>query len=219
MRDSLGKKIQAVLFDYEGDYEGIISVVNKIDVKESTTSTEKLNESALVYWVAGVQAGVALENTVENIVYDGELDVLCPHSQEELADGADNGKFLFHEVDEEVRVFKDVNTLTSVTSSKGAEFKNNKVIRAIDAIAMEIMDVFNNNYIASDNTEDTREALKEDISEIVTEKVTSGAIASFESSSLTIEQGSDNESAIVNLEIGVVSPLRKLYLTCIVSQS
>lgn len=211
MRDSLGKKFQTVLFNYAGDYEGIINVVNKV-------SDDEL-ESAAVYWVAGVQAGIALENTAENIVYDGEFDIICDQTQEELADGAEAGKFLFHMTDDIIRVFKDVNSFVSLSVNKNTEFQSNKVIRVIDSIAMEVMDVFNNSYIASDNTEDNRNALREDIAEIVNEKLAVGAIASFDENSLTIQQATDRESAIVDMEIGVNSPLRKLYLSCIVSQS
>lgn len=212
MRDTLGKKFQTVLFRYAGDYEGIINVVNEI-------SSDMLPESALVYWVAGAQAGVALEGTVENIVYDGELNIICDETQEELADGADSGKFLFHMVDDEIRAFKDVNSLTSLSINKNSEFQYNKVIRVIDAIATEVMGIFSESYIASDNTDDNRNALREDIVEIVSEKLALGAITSFDENSLTISQGSDRESAIVEMEIGVSSPLRKLYLTCVVIQN
>lgn len=212
MRDSLGKKFQTVLFNYAGDYEGIVNVVNKV-------SDDELEESNIVYWVAGVQAGVALESTAENIIYDGELDIICDQTQEELADGADAGKFLFHMTDDEVRVFKDVNSLVNLSVNKNTEFQSNKVIRVIDSIAIEIMNVFNTTYIASDNTEDTRNALREDIVEIVNEKLATGAIASFDENTLTIQQGTDRESVIVEMEIGVSNLLRKLYLTCVVAQN
>ncbi len=212
MRDSMGKKFQTVLFNYPGDYEGIINVVN--EVKDTS-----LSKQSVVYWVAGAQTGIALEKTLENVTYDGELEIICNKTQEELADAAEAGKFVFHAVDDEIRVFKDINSLIYLSLSKNSEFQSNKTIRVIDSIAVEIMNIFNNTYIATDNTDDIRNALREDIVDILSEKLLAGAIALFDENKLTITQGEDIESVIVNIEIGINSQLRKLYLTCIVSQN
>ena len=59
----------------------------------------------------------------------------------------EDGKFTFHNVGTDVRVLSDINSLVTVSDTKGDIFKENQTIRVIDQIANDIADIFNTRYI------------------------------------------------------------------------
>lgn len=74
MRDSVGKKFQAVVFDTDNnyDYEGVIVVPNQSDE----------DDGVVVAWVLGAVAGCEINKSLTNTVYNGELILmLIIHSQ------------------------------------------------------------------------------------------------------------------------------------------
>ena len=144
MRDEQGVKFQTVVYRAENaDYEGIISVENKLlNVDESL-----FGEFSLVYWVTGASAGCAVNKSNVNKVYDGEYEIDTNYTQRQLEDGVKKGKFLFHKVGEEVRVLDDINTFVSVTVDKNEDFQSNQVIRVLDQIGNDIAVLFNTKYL------------------------------------------------------------------------
>ena len=60
MRNDYGIKFQIVAYNYAADSECVINVKNKPEA---------------VYWVLGVEAGIAVNKSALNMVYDGEFDV------------------------------------------------------------------------------------------------------------------------------------------------
>ena len=111
MRDQVGAKFQTVVYRAENaDYEGVISVENKLlNVDESL-----FGEFSLVYWVTGAAAGCGVNQSNTNKAYDGEYQVDTDYTQLQLEDGLKAGKFLLHQVGEEVRVLEDINTFVGV---------------------------------------------------------------------------------------------------------
>ena len=78
MRDSVGVKFVAVLYNKAADYEGVINVIN--------------NETAeLVYWVTGAEAGCAINKSCLNKKYDGEYEVNTEYTQAQLENAIDEG--------------------------------------------------------------------------------------------------------------------------------
>ena len=144
MRDEQGVKFQTVVYRAENaDYEGIISVENKLlNVDENL-----FGEFSLVYWVTGASAGCAVNKSNVNKVYDGEYEIDTNYTQRQLEDGVKKGKFLFHKVGEEVRVLDDINTFVSVTVDKNEDFQSNQVIRVLDQIGNDIAVLFNTKYL------------------------------------------------------------------------
>ena len=91
LRDEIGAKFQVVLHNKEADYEGVINVVNN-------TTAE------LVYWVTGAEAGCAINKSCLNKKYDGEYEVDTEYTQVQLENAIDEGKFVLHAVNNDVRV-------------------------------------------------------------------------------------------------------------------
>ncbi|EGT2232899.1 TPA: phage tail sheath subtilisin-like domain-containing protein, partial [Clostridioides difficile] len=86
MRDKVGAKFQTVLYKKsDADYEGVVSVENKIKDKD-------LVESSLIYWATGAIAGCDINKSNTNKKYDGEFDVGVNYTQIQLEEALKSGK-------------------------------------------------------------------------------------------------------------------------------
>lgn len=207
MRDDMGVKFQSVVFNKAGDYEGVINVVNKV------------GETAdIVYWVAGAQAGCAVNKSCTNKTYDGEYDIDVNYSQDDLIECINNGQFVFHRVGDEVRVLTDVNSLVTITEDKGEVFKSNQTIRVIDQIGNDIAAIFNNRFIGKiPNDNSGRISLQNAIVSHHKELQDIRAITDFTAEDVTVSEGNDKKSVLVTDNITVVNAMEKLYMTVVVS--
>ena len=210
MRDTVGKKFQAVLFRYPGNHEGIVNVKNLVtDSGESAAS--------LVYWVTGVIAGTAINASALNKLYDGEYTVDTNFTQSELETCLDNGEFTLHRVGADVRVLGDINSLVETTADKGDIFKENQTIRVIDCIANDIANVFNTKYLGKvPNDASGRISLWADIVKHHRELERIRAIENFDENAVTVEQGASKRSVRVNDAVTIVNAMAQLYMTCVI---
>lgn len=211
MRDSYGIKCQAVVYNLAGDYEGIINVVNDI-VDELTSSGN------IVYWVAGAEAGCAVNASCTNKTYDGELNVNTNYTQEELEDALDTGKFILHMVGDDVKVLEDINSLVTLTQEKTEDFRYNQTVRVLDQLAMDIAERYNQYYIGLvSNDTAGREALWSDIVTICNLLQDMRAIENFSSSDVEVTAGEKKKAVVVNMGVTPVNAMSQLYCTIYVS--
>lgn len=210
-RDDMGKKCQVVVYNAtKPDHEGVINVV-------STVSDEGADAYALVAWVAGAEAGCAVNASCTNMLYNGEYTVVTDKTQAQLEDCIENGQIAFHLVYGDVRMLEDVNSLTSTSADKGEDFKNNQTIRVIDQIANDIAKLFNTKYLGRiPNNASGRVSLWGDIVAHHRQLEEIQAIENFDSSLLTVEQGMTKKSVVVNDVVTVTNCMAQLYMTVVV---
>ena len=210
-RDDMGKKCQLVVYNQEkADHEGIINVV-------STVSDEGADTHALVAWVAGAEAGCAINKSCTNMLYDGEYTVVTDKRQTELEQCIKDGEIAFHNVYGEVRLLEDINSLTTTNDDKGEDFKSNQTIRVIDQIANDIAKLFNTKYLGRiPNNASGRVSLWADIVSHHRQLEEIQAIENFDSTQVTVEQGNTKKSVVVNDVITVVNAMAQLYMTVVV---
>jgi len=210
MRDTVGKKFQAVLFNYPGNHEGIVNVNNEV-----TDSGE--SGASLVYWVTGVIAGTAINASALNKLYDGEFTVDTDYTQSELESCLDSGKFTLHRVGTDIRVLGDINSLVDTTADKGDIFKENQTIRVIDTIANDIANIFNTKYLGKvPNDASGRISLWADIVKHHRELERIRAIENFDENAVTVEQGATKRSVRVDDAVTIVNAMAQLYMTCVI---
>lgn len=214
MRDELGIKFQCVLYKYpSADFEGVISIENKLSYE-----TENSESASLVYWVTGAQAGCEVNKSLTNSIYTGEFNIDLNYTQTQLENSINAGKFMFHKVGDHVRVLTDINSLTSISSEKGTDFKKNQVIRLIDQIANDIATIFNTRYLdVVSNDAAGRTSLWNDIVKHHQNLQTIRAIEEFNPENIEVRQGESKESVVVTDSITPVSAMEKLYMTIIVN--
>lgn len=202
MRDEVGIKLQAVVFNHAGDSIACVNVKNSVD---------------LVPWVVGVVAGTAINKSATNMKYDGELTVNTDYTQKELEAAIKAGEFTLHQVGTEVRVLEDINSMVTVTDEQGEVFKDNQTVRVIDNIATSIASVFTTKYLGKvPNNASGRISLWSDIVKIHQELADIQAIEDFESGDIVVGQGDAKKSVMVNSAITVVNTMTKLYMKTIV---
>lgn len=211
LRDEMGIKFQLVLHNHAADYMGVISVKNNVtDSGESAAS--------LVYWVTGLEAGCAVNKSCQNRLYDGEFTVDTDFTQTELEQSIDAGEFVLHQVNSDVRVLDDINTMVTTSDTQGDVFKDNQTIRVIDQIANDIAVTFNTKYLGTvPNDEAGRLSLWSDIVKHHQELQDIRAIENFSDSDVSVEAGNDKKSVAVYDAVQPVNAMGKLYMTVQVS--
>ncbi len=210
-RDELGKKCQVVVYNQtKPDHEGVINVV-------STVGDEDADAHALVAWVAGAEAGCKINESCTNMLYDGEYNVVADKTQTELEECLKNGQVAFHLVYGDIRLLEDINSFMTVTADKGEDFKYNQTVRVIDQIANDVAKLFNTKYLGKiPNDESGRVSLWGDIVAHHRQLEAVRAIEPFDSSLLTVAQGNNKKSVVVNDVITVINSMAQLYMTVVI---
>ncbi|HBF2379214.1 TPA: phage tail sheath family protein, partial [Clostridioides difficile] len=193
MRDKVGAKFQTVLYKKnDADYEGIVSVENKIKDKD-------LAESSLIYWTTGAIAGCDINKSNTNKRYDGEFDVDVNYTQIQLEEALKSGKFIFHKVGDEVHVLEDINTFVSFTDEKNDDFSSNQSIRVLDQIANDIATLFNTKYLGEvPNDKSGRISFWNDVVKHHEQLQNMRAIEDFKADDVSVEPGSDKKTVVVS---------------------
>ncbi|HBG4602711.1 TPA: phage tail sheath family protein [Clostridioides difficile] len=208
MRDKVGAKFQTVLYKKsDADYEGVVSVENKIkDIG--------LLESSLIYWTTGAIAGCDINKSNTNKKYDGEFDVDVNYTQIQLEEALKTGKFIFHKVGDEVHVLEDINTFVSFTDDKNDDFSSNQSVRVLDQIANDIATLFNEKYLGKvPNDKAGRISFWNDVVKHHKELENIRAIEDFKTDDVSVELGNDKKTVIVSDAVKVINAMSKLYMT------
>lgn len=211
LRDEMGIKFQTVLHRYiKPDFEGVVSIENGLVGAQ--------DDPALVYWATGAQAGCAVNQSLTNAAYTGELTPYVDYTQTQLEEGIRAGKFMLHRVGDEVRVLTDINTFVSVTDEKSADFASNQVVRVLDQIANDIALLFNTKYLGKvQNDAAGRVSLWNDIVKHHERLQDLRAIEDFTSDAVTVLPGETKKAVQVQDRVQPVAAMEQLYMTVIVA--
>lgn len=211
LREDLGKKVQAVVYNTNtADYEGIIAV--KQGYK---TSTDTVSETLFPIVVASMTAGATVAESNTAKVIDDATEIIKPINETDVADNLKLGWFvLTYRQDGVVCVEQDINTLHTFTVDKNQAFSKNRVIRTLDEIGNTTALIFNRNYCGKVNNDAFgRNVYKSEIISLIDTLVSMGAIQNFDGASdVTVMQGTNIDSVIVDLTIQPVDSMEKLYM-------
>ena len=115
-------------------------------------------------------------------------------------------------------MLEDINSLKSTNADKGEDFKSNQTIRVIDQIANDIAKLFNTKYLGKiQNNKSGRVSFWGDIVAHHKQLEVIQAIEDFDSTLVTVEQGANKKSIVVNDVIKVMNTMAQLYMTVVVS--
>ena len=212
LRDTRGKKVQAVVYDYsEADYEGIISVDQGFN-----TALDAVTVDLFPLYVASITAGanVNVSNTAR--VIPDALSIVNPIDEENIEDALNAGKFLLsYRQDGAVCVEKDINTYHSFTVDRNYVFSKNRAIRCLDVIGNTTTLVFSRNYCGKiDNNDVGRNLYKTELISMMDQLQSIGAVQNFEGTSdITVLPGNDVDSVVVDLVVQPLDSMEKLYMT------
>lgn len=218
MREEVGAKfgvIMAEASDLAGDktiydYEGVVCVKNKV-----RGAGTKGNE--LVPFSTAIYSSVELGKSNLNREYTGEYDINTDFTQSQLRQLIKEGKFVYHKVGDSVRVLEDINGLITTNDKKRDEFKDNQVIRTIDALALADARAFNELYLGKVNIDKAGlESYENKVLEIRNYFLQNRALADFDKESVKVEKvEADGIRGAVKVDCTITPPecFRQLYLT------
>jgi Phage tail sheath protein. len=211
MRDEVGAKFQTVIYNKRANYEGVVNVGNKV-------LDEAEHEASLVYFVTGAIAGRGINESNTNRIYDGEYLVDTAYTQTALENAIKAGEFVLHSVGLEAAVLKDINSLVTISDTKGDIFKDNKAIRISDMIAVTISQIFNVKYLGKIGNNNTgRLSFWVDLIRILGDIRDMGAIEPFADEDIVVFAGEDKNAVEAEMNITIIGTMEQLYMTVHVS--
>ncbi len=219
IRDEVGSKFQLVAWNAAADYEGVIGVWNEsTNANGKTIKMPSVDCNALVYWVTGAQAGVSVNKSLTNFKYDGELTIDVNYTQSELEKALKAGRFMFHNVNGEIRVLEDINSLVTLSDDKGEIFQSNQTMRVCDQIANDVAVLFNTRYIGIvANDESGRVSLWNDIVKLINELQRIRAVKKFDPDTVTVEPGDSKKAVLLTIRgLNIVNAMAQLYMAVII---
>jgi len=209
MRENEGKKVQAVVAGYAGDYEGIINVTNSYALDD----VELTNAQATAF-VAGMTAGASYvqSNTYRQV--DGATAVVGVKSHEEAVAAIQNGEFFFSVSEAgNVVVEYDINSLVTFADGKGESYCKNRIIRVLDSFHDSLALNFPPNKYDNNSTGwDVMEGIGRSVLKVYAE---AGAIDSvdYDNDFLVDRENSAGDRTYFNVGIKPVDSAEKLFFT------
>ncbi|MCP3773656.1 phage tail sheath family protein [Paenibacillus sp. MZ04-78.2] len=211
LRDTEGKKVQAVLENYPAaDFEGIISVKNGVVLTDGTV----LDAVKATVWVAAATAGAQVNQSLTYQAYDDAVDADIRYTNSQIESALRGGEVVFVQNKGRAIVEQDLNTFKSFLPTKGKAFSKNRVIRALDGIANDIKRIFETFYIGKvNNDHDGRNLLWNEVVTYLRTLQANAAIQNFNSQTdVKVIQGQDVDSVYVELHIQPVDSIEKIYM-------
>lgn len=222
LRENRGKKVQAVLYNKECNYEGIISVKQGYNTLVETVTPEMFTA-----YVAGLTAGSEINESNTYKVIDDAVGIVYPEGVTPYDDAAivellQKGQFILTtRQDGSVVIEKDINTLHAPYPSADVNysFTKNRVIRTLDGINNDIKKLFEETFIGKvDNNEDGRNIFKSSVISLITTMQEMNAVTEFDSATdIEVLAGNEIDSVVVNLAVKPVDSMEKLYMTVYVN--
>lgn len=201
-REVYGNCVQAVLYNQAADHEGVINVDDSL---------------ALVPWVMGKSAGCPLNASLQNTIYDGEVTPAKSYTQADLEVAIQSGKFILHRVGDTFRVLADINSLVNLSGDKTEDFKLNQTIRVVDQINVDACAIWNDNFLGKvPNTESGRLSFWSSVITLLNEYLGIGAIDAYDKDLVTVAEGIQRGSVVVQVPVTVATMLEKAYVTIVV---
>lgn len=193
------------------DYEGVIGVWNTA----THATIANVDTQAVVYWTTGAHAGVAVNKSLTNAKYDGELILDTEYTQAALEAALKAGKFMFHNVNGVTRVLEDINTLLTLSDTKGEVFQSNQTIRVCDQIANDTAVLFNTRYVGTvPNDASGRASLWGDVVKLIQELEKIRAVENFDPDTVTCEQGDKKKAVLLTINgLNIINAMAQLYMS------
>lgn len=211
LRDEMGVKFQTVTFANAADYEGTVNIKNE-------TADETFSKASLVYWVTGVIAACEVNKSNLNKKYDGEFTVKADFTQAQFENAIKAGEFTLHKVGADLRVLQDINSLVTISDTKGDVFKDNQTIRVIDQIVNDLAVLFKNKYLGNvPNDAAGRISLWSDVVKHHEQLQNIRAIENFKDTDVQVTQGDSKKAVVVSDLVTVVNAMAQLYMTVTVA--
>lgn len=171
-RSTYHKSFKAVLPNVSADSEGIINfVTDNIKVGSKTYTTAEFSMR-----IAGILAGLPLNRSATYYTLP-EVDSI---TESETPDtDVDNGKLILINDGSKIKIARGVNSLTTITETKGDDFKKIKIVETVDMIRDDIRTTFEDDFVGKvENSYDNKIIFIAAINKYFTDLASSGVLYS-----------------------------------------
>lgn len=215
MNEAVGRKCQLVIGNYAGqNTEYVISAQNGVELADGSL----LDARKAVWWLAGSEAGAQYFQSLTYAQYPTAVAAYPKLTDDQAAAAIEAGQICFIDDFGIVKVCSDINTLTTVTPTKGPEFKKNRVMRVIMQLCNDTYEHFANYYIGKVNNDDTgRSLLRGWLVGYLTEMQANSGIQNFVADDVEVLPGDSIDSVLINVAIQPVDSIEKIYMSVTVS--
>lgn len=214
MCDEVGKVFQLVVPGADADGGAIAPDNYNVIVVQNKVKDTGAPEYAAIYWALGAHAGVAVNKTLQNRIYDGEYTIDTDYTQTELQNFINGGKFVFHEAGKKVRVLADINSFVTVTEEEQGEFKNNQSVRVFYQQITDISATFNEKWQGiTPNDADGRSAFRGVVIKYLQTLQDIRAIQEFDPETVTVAKGDAKGAVLLSYPTNAVNAMYQLYAT------
>lgn len=216
VNEAIGKKCQLVISGAAGvaNSKYVIAASNGVKLSDGTL----ISAQNAVWWLAGVEAGALYNQSLTYAQYPGAVEANPKLTEAQASAAVSAGLICFVDDFDVVKVCTDINTKTTVTPREGAEFKKNRVMRVIMQFCNDTYEYFSLYFIGKvDNNDNGRSLLRKWCVGYLNEMQANNGIQNFVADDITVEQGNNVDSVIVNVAIQPVDAIEKIYMTVTVS--
>lgn len=199
-----GRTVQGVVYGNSANDENIVNVKNSAN---------------LVYWATGAIGGCAVNKSMTGKTYDGDFTISADYTQAQLETAITNGEWTLHKVGDQLKVLKDINSLTTFTAEKGKDLAINQVMRATNAFLYSVKQSFTITDLGNTvNDVSGRASVQSRIIDVGTALLDMGAFSEFNGDDVTVSAVVGDSSAIaVTAIITPALAMDKMYLNLVVS--
>lgn len=213
--NNVGLKCQAVMADASAsNSEWVISVKNGVKLDDGTTLTPQ----QATWWLGGAEAGALYNQSLTYSQYLNAVEASPKLTDAQIEEAIKTGEIVFIDTFDKVKVCTDINTYTSFTVDKGAEYAKNRVMRVLNQFCNDVYEHFSNYFIGKTNNDETgRSLLKGWIVGYLNEMQANGGIQNFVAEDVAVEAGNSIDAVLISINIQPVDSIEKIFMSVTVS--
>ena len=212
--ERVGYKCQCVLAGSSYNSEWVIQINNGVILNDGTT----LTAAQCTWWVGGAEAGALYNQSLTYAQYPQAREAATKLTDAQLEAAVTGGQIAFVDTFGSVKICTDIDSLTTVTTDKGAEYKKNRVMRVLNQLCNDIYRYFSLYFIGKvDNNAAGRALLRGWIVGYLNEMQANNGVQNFTAEDVTVEPGNSVDSVLINIAITPVDSVEKVYVQVTVS--
>lgn len=137
-----GEFFKLVLADVDADNEKVINVTMGIINKDE----EIVTKEEMTARIAGILAGMSQEISSTYYVISEAKELIQEEIPENYDTAIDSGKLVFVDDGVKIKIARGVNSLRTLTETKGKSYKKIKLVEGMDMMIRDIKDTFEDEY-------------------------------------------------------------------------
>lgn len=217
LRENVGIKVRAVIPNTTGvtyNYEGVSTVLNGYVLNDGTVITPNIAAARF----AGMSASATPDQALTYTQLDDAIEASPKLNNDKTIEALNAGQIVFTtRAGSRVVIEQDINSLTKFTSEKSKDFSKNRIIRTLDEICTNTTQTFETSFLGKvSNNEYGRDLFKANRVSYLSGLESQNMIRDFDPSDLSLAQGDEKDTVLMELYVTPVDAMEKLYVNLVV---